>query len=102
MPHPYLDLPGLPFDTADDSRDQPRGLTAREALVLLLNNQDALTDETWNFVRSCAKFPRLSSKQQEALVSTWYQVELAIAFEKAEAERNRSKRRKKSSGESDR
>jgi hypothetical protein len=100
MPNPYLDLPGLPFDDVDDPRDQPRGITAREALIHLLNHQDALTDETWNFVRSCAKFTRLSPKQQEALVSTWFQVELSIAFE--EAERSRKRRRKSHEGERNR
>jgi hypothetical protein len=96
MSNQYLDPPD-PFD--DEPREQ-RGITARQALINLLNNQDALSDECWNFVRSCAKFPRLSPKQQEALVSIWYQVELAIAFDAAE--RNRKRRRKSNEGESSR
>jgi hypothetical protein len=102
MPNPYLDLPGLPFDTADDPRDQPRGITGREALINLLNHAESLSDEVFEFVSSCSRFPRLSPKQQQALVETWYQTELAIAFQEARRKRTQRKRRKSDGGERDR
>jgi hypothetical protein len=95
MANPHLDPPDLPFD--EDDRN--RGITARQALINLLHHEESLSDETWNFVHSCAKFPRLSPKQEQALVSTWYQVELEMAFRVAQ--RNRRRRRKSDEGRTD-
>jgi hypothetical protein len=98
MPNAYLDPPALSFDD-DDSRN--RGITARTALINLLHHAETLSDECFEFVSSCARFTRLSPKQQQALVDTWYQVELAVAFEAAQRTR-KQRRRKSNEGENKR
>jgi hypothetical protein len=90
----YLDLPALPWD--DDDRD--RGITARQALVKLLENEEQLTQETFNFVHSCANFPRLSPKQQQALVETWLNVEVSIMARRAKRARLNRRRSERNGG----
>jgi hypothetical protein len=90
----YLNPPGLPRD--DDDRD--RGITARQALVRLLENEEQLSQETFNFVHSCANFPRLSPKQQQALVETWLNVEVSIIARRAKRARLHRRRKERNGG----
>jgi hypothetical protein len=93
----YLDPPALPWN--DDDRD--RGITAREALIRLLENESSLSQETFNFVHSCARFPRLSPKQQQALVETWRTVEVALIAQRAKRARLNRRRRQRNGGGSE-
>jgi hypothetical protein len=84
----YLDPPSLPWD--DDDRD--RGITGYDALRKLLDHEELLSDQTFRFVDSCAGFPKLSPRQQQALINTWRSVEASILAKKARLKRNKRRR----------
>jgi hypothetical protein len=78
---------GLPYD------DHPTyGISAHEALRNLLNHEEMLTDETFDFVHSCANFPRLSPRQEAALIDTWRSVEVSIMAKRARLQRKKRRR----------
>jgi hypothetical protein len=92
----YLDPPDLP--PYGDADDRDLGITARQALVRLLENEEQLSQETFNFVSSCANFPRLSPRQQQALIETWLNVELSIMARRAKRARLNRRRIERNGG----
>jgi hypothetical protein len=77
----------LPYDDAP-----VYGVSAHQALRNLLANEEMLTDETFSFVHSCANFPRLSQRQQQALIDTWRAVEVSIMAKRARLQRKKRRR----------
>jgi hypothetical protein len=61
------------------------------ALLMLLANEDLLSNETYEFCISCAGFAKLSEGQAKALINTWKRVE-AVKLAK-QNRRQRCKRR---------
>ena len=71
MVQDYPPFDDLPYDDVPD-----RGITGRQGIAKLLDNEARLSDEQFAFVSSCARFVRLSPRQEQALVDTWHRVEL--------------------------
>jgi hypothetical protein len=84
----YLNPPGLPWD--DD--DPGYGLTGYDALRNLLNHAEILSDKTFDFVHSCANFPKLSRRQEAALINTWRIIDAQIMAKRARLLRQKRRR----------
>lgn len=83
---------------ADEEEPDPeyRRLSGVDALRRLLRLEDELDDAEWNFVTGCARFRRLSEKQEECLISTLEHIEIRMKAEQAKRNRLRRKRNERS------
>jgi hypothetical protein len=88
----------FPFNDLPYADDSVYGISAHQALRNLLNHEEMLSEETFNFVHSCANFPRLSPRQEAALIDTWRALETSIMAKRARLQRKRRQRETRNGG----